>query len=150
MLAKNRLYRLEAQSAHGKLATNRVYKLGASSSQSLSWCAFSKSCLQVRKPRSFSRPARVSVHACARICVIAPFLCVRTCACARAPVHARLPARLRGRARKSSQCQAARLYEPVPPRLALARLFGGTGSMGDCRTSLKRTIRKPYALSNKS
>ena len=49
----------------------------------------------------------------------------------RAPVHARLPARLRGRARKSSRCQAARLYEPVPPRLALARLFGGTGSMED-------------------
>ena len=62
----------------------------------------------------------------------------------RAPVHARLPGRLRGRARKSSQCPAARLYEPVPPRLALARLFGGTGSMGE--DFLSRAASGAHAL----
>ena len=95
------------------------------------------------EPRVFSRPARVSVHASARICVIVLFVSVGHLR-VRAPVHARLPGRLRGRARKSSQCQAARLYEPVPPRLALARLFGGTGSMGE--DFLSRAASGAHAL----
>ena len=83
--------------------------------------------LMTTEPRVFSRPARVSVQASARICVVVLFVSVGHLR-VHALVHARLLARLRGRAQNPHNVKP-RVYMSLCPRGSHWLAFSGAQAL---------------------